>query len=192
MDGMKGEEARKMDGIMGGCSGGDGLGGWIEGLGDGLAHRLGGNVVRAGLNSNHLLNPEIGRVAASQTLSRAVIDFTPEPYVIAQYVSVDIHGSDPQTMVQLTEVMVEEVNTATMKQATGKGLFLTGRPSSQSSTFTDSGDMRLASRAVDGHLQYVNPHCSQTNVQESPWWMINLTAVHCIRKVAIRNIDDLH
>ncbi|XP_022111554.1 uncharacterized protein LOC110990761, partial [Acanthaster planci] len=86
------------------------------------AHRLEGNVVRAGLNSNHLLNPEIGRVAASQTLSRAVIDFTPEPYVIAQYVSVDIHGSDPQTIVQLTEVMVEEVNTATTKQAIRKGM----------------------------------------------------------------------
>ncbi|XP_022097826.1 uncharacterized protein LOC110983139 [Acanthaster planci] len=134
----------------------------------------------------------IGQVDGIQAIGGAVLEFTPELYITARYVSVDIIGSSYQTIVQLTEVMVEEVTTATTKQATRKALLLTGRPSSQSSTFTDSGDMRLASRAVDGHLQYVNPHCSQTNVQESPWWMINLIAVHCIRKVAIRNIDDLH
>ena len=76
--------------------------------------RLEGNVIRAGMHADHLLNPEIGRVREDQATSGAVVEFTPDPYVSARYVSVDIPRNDSQSIVQLTEVLVEEVTVDTM------------------------------------------------------------------------------
>ncbi|XP_022095017.1 uncharacterized protein LOC110981618 [Acanthaster planci] len=154
------------------------------------AFRLEDAVVRAGFNSNHLLNPEIGRVSSDQANSRAVVDFTPEPYVTARYVSVSIIRSGADAIVQLTEVMVEE-GTTKLKDALPTALNLAARPSSQISSFTDQSGIWDADRAVDGVLQYVSPYCSRTNVEQNPWWKIDLTSFHCISKIAIRNIDDL-
>ncbi|XP_022097856.1 uncharacterized protein LOC110983161 isoform X2 [Acanthaster planci] len=153
--------------------------------------RLRGNVIRAGMSSNHLLNPEIGRVRNDQAVSGAVVDFTPEPYVTARYVSVDVPRSGPGTIVQLTEVMVEEFNMHTTMGASSTAVILTGNSSSQSSTLEQDGNRWDAARAVDGYPMYGDTSCSRTNIQQNPWWKSDLTSVRCVGAVAIRNIDAL-
>ncbi|XP_022111302.1 uncharacterized protein LOC110990560 [Acanthaster planci] len=155
------------------------------------ADRLKTGFVRAGLNSNHLLNPVIGQVTEDQAIDRAVVDFTPEPYITAQYVSVNIVRRGNQAIVQLTEVMVEEATTNQLKDTMPSALTLIGLPSSQISSFSDQNGTWDADRAVDGALQYVSPYCSRTETTRNPWWKMDLKALHCISKIAIRNIDDL-
>ncbi|XP_038052727.1 uncharacterized protein LOC119725395 [Patiria miniata] len=175
--------------------------------------RLHGSVIRAGLSSNHLQNPEVGRVAYDDAISGAVIDFLPDPYVTARYVSVDIPRSGRvdgiNTILNLVEVMIEEVTTDTIKTDTTTGgirrircavktiylgtLNLTGLPSSQSSDYSNSSGTWYASGAVDGSLLYGYDvaHCSHTDLDQNPWWKIDMTSVHCIGKIAIRNPDHL-
>ncbi|XP_022111473.1 uncharacterized protein LOC110990688 [Acanthaster planci] len=150
------------------------------------------------MSPDHLRNPEIGRVRDDQAVVGAVVEFTPYPFLTAQYVSVDIPRSGEvdgvQTIVQLTEVMVEEVVMETemdSKSAVLEALNSTNRTISQSSTYNQSGDERVASRAFDGASYYGNPHCSQTNEEPNPWWKIDLGSACCISKITIRNIDDL-
>ena len=71
--------------------------------------------VRAGLNPDHSQNQVIGSPSESQAISGAVVDFILDSVVTAQYVSVD--GGDTKSIVQLTEVMVEEVRDNKMPAA---------------------------------------------------------------------------
>ena len=81
---------------------------WMLCLFNLAARRLWGSVVRAGMSSNHLQNPEVGQpVAYDEARSGAVIDFLPDPYVTARYVSVDIPRNN--AILHVAEVMIEEV-----------------------------------------------------------------------------------
>ncbi|XP_038053132.1 uncharacterized protein LOC119725683 [Patiria miniata] len=154
-----------------------------------LASRVRNNVIRAGLSSQHLLNQEIGRVSEDQAISGAVLDFLPDPYVTARYVSVDIPGSGADTIVQLVEVMIEEVTVDTIQTDTPTALTLTGLATNQSSI--DMSGSWEADRAIDGSSQYDDTSCSRTNVELNPWWHIDLNSPRCVGKIAIRNIDDI-
>ncbi|XP_038053143.1 uncharacterized protein LOC119725691, partial [Patiria miniata] len=155
--------------------------------------RLRDNVIRAGLSSNHLQNTEVGRVRMDQAVNRAVVDFLPDPYVTARYVSVDIPRNGSGTIVQLVEVMIEEVTMDTIQTDTLTALNLTGLVSSQSSTYRNSNGTWYASGAVDGSFlySYNAAHCSHTDGEWYPWWKVDLTSIHCIGKIAIRNPDHL-
>ncbi|XP_022098115.1 polycystic kidney disease protein 1-like 2 isoform X2 [Acanthaster planci] len=155
-----------------------------------IARRLKGNVIRAGMSANHLLNREIGRVREEQAISGAVLDFTPDPYVNARYVSVDIPASGSNIIVQLTEFMVEEVSMDTV-DTPSTALSLTGSQSDQSSTHEENGDSWDSARAVDGLSLYEGTSCSRTEFQQNPWWRMDLTSAQCIRKIAVRNMDDI-
>ena len=71
--------------------------------------RLAGAIVRAGLDSNHLQNAELGSPLTSDQVDNRyrVFDFILDTPVTARYVSVDIPGDDK--ILSMTEVIVEEV-----------------------------------------------------------------------------------
>ncbi|XP_022111709.1 uncharacterized protein LOC110990943, partial [Acanthaster planci] len=140
---------------------------------DCCGERLAGAIVRAGVNSAHTQNTQIGgNVTSSQASNGAMIDFLANPNVSAQYVSVELYGSQ---CLQLAEVIIAT-------ETTGSTIDLTGKPVSQSSTYLNWS----ANRAVDGDLGTA----SHTECPSVQWWKVDLQAMYCLTKITIVNRRD--
>ncbi|XP_031794191.1 uncharacterized protein LOC111721074 [Sarcophilus harrisii] len=64
-----------------------------------------------------------------------------------------------------------------------------GKPAFQSSTFSPLGSPE---RAVDGFLfsDFKKGSCMQTNLENDPWWMVDLGSIHTVESVSITSRRD--
>ncbi|KAM5147986.1 uncharacterized protein ACMZJ9_011622 [Mantella aurantiaca] len=87
---------------------------------------------------------------------------------------------------EITEV--EVLGDKETTEVEGENLAFRG-VSSQSSTYDKLG---APDNAIDGSLNsnYMSKHCSHTDLEIEPWWMVDLTKVYNITKVRILNRGD--
>ncbi|XP_040214624.1 uncharacterized protein LOC120944922, partial [Rana temporaria] len=84
----------------------------------------------------------------------------------------------------------EDKESGANKTTEGEGENLAFRGiSSQSSTYDKLG---APENAIDGstNTNYMSKHCSHTDLEIEPWWMVDLTKVHNVTKVKILNRGD--
>ncbi|XP_022111693.1 uncharacterized protein LOC110990921, partial [Acanthaster planci] len=145
----------------------------IVNRGDCCGERLTGAIVRAGVNSDQSQNTQIGDpVTSTQATDGAVIDFMANLTVSARYVSVESYGNE---CLQLAEVMVTTETTSSI-------IDITGKPTSQSSTYLDWS----ANRAVDGDPDTI----SHTECPSVQWWKIDLQEIYSLTKITLVNRRD--
>ncbi|XP_038048240.1 tyrosine-protein kinase receptor Tie-1-like [Patiria miniata] len=144
--------------------------------------RLDGAEVRAGMSPDRLPNRLIGTVDFGMTGGAGMVTtLIADPVVSARYVRVDLRGDNK--VLHMTQVMVGEFVDEEALASTA--ITLSGSLTSQSSKYNQWS----ADRAVDRAFIYDDPHCSQTDEEENPWWKIDLVFAQCVRKVTVKSWD---